>query len=432
MTHPAPPAAGSSALPSEARHVACPSCGLLCDDLVVRTTATGLAVSNTDCARGKAFFERKRPAAEPRVAGKPVNRQDAIAAAAALIRESRLPLYGGLATDVEGVRALIELAETSRGILDHALGDAVRRNMTILQSRGWMLTTLTEARNRADLFIIVAADLDVINPGFYKRIVAPAEAMFVADGKRRTVVLIGASTSPISIEAAGTVDIVRIPTPDERVGNVLAALRARLKSATVSAQGLAGVSLAAIDDLAARCRTADYGVIAWAPAALSGAAGDIVVEQVTELIKDLNVTQRFAGLSLGGNEGVITAAAVCAWQSGYPLRVSYQSGAPVYDPTRHALEACLARGDGDVLVWTATLSADTSPPATRLPLIVLGTPGLALAREPDVLIPVGSPGLDHAGRMVRVDNVVTLPLRRLVDSGLPSVPDVASAIRRAL
>ena len=45
--------------------------------------------------------------------------------------------------------------------------------------------------------------------------------------------------------------------------------------------------------------------------------------------------------------------------------------------------------------------------------LLLGTPGLALAAPPAVFIPVGTPGLDHSARLIRVDNVVSLPLKDL-------------------
>ncbi len=63
---------------------------------------------------------------------------------------------------------------------------------------------------------------------------------------------------------------------------------------------------------------------------------------------------------------------------------------------------------------------------------MLGTPGLKLAGEPDVFIPVGTPGLDHAGRMIRVDNVVSLPLKHLGRADLPVAADVLAAIEAAL
>jgi formylmethanofuran dehydrogenase subunit B len=71
-------------------------------------------------------------------------------------------------------------------------------------------------------------------------------------------------------------------------------------------------------------------------------------------------------------------------------------------------------------------------PATDLPTIVLGTPGLKLTQPATVFIPVGTPGVDHAGRMIRVDNVVSLPLKDLGRSALPRVPDILASIQAAL
>ena len=65
-------------------------------------------------------------------------------------------------------------------------------------------------------------------------------------------------------------------------------------------------------------------------------------------------------------------------------------------------------------------------------MIVLGTPGLKLNRAPVVFIPIGTPGADHAGLIVRCDNVVSLPLRNLGRSSLPRAADILGSIEAAL
>jgi formylmethanofuran dehydrogenase subunit B len=67
-----------------------------------------------------------------------------------------------------------------------------------------------------------------------------------------------------------------------------------------------------------------------------------------------------------------------------------------------------------------------------MPTIVLGTPGLRMSQPPHVFIPIGTPGIDHAGRMVRCDNVVSLPLKDLGRSRLPRAADVLAAVEKAL
>jgi len=409
-----------------------PFCGTLPDDLSVERTDKGLKVLKNGCAKSVAGFERKLPPASPQVKGKEVDLAKAIQEAAKLIGKAALPLYGGLATDVEGMRATMALAERSGGIVDHALSEAQYRNFKILQTTGWIMSTLTETRNRADLFIIAGSDIHKLHPRFFETIVSPPDSMFDVTAPKRTVVFIGKGLDRSGAKGARIGEVITLGCKDEQAAELVALLRARLRGFRVKPPKLEGVTLAEIDALAERCRNAKYGVVVWAPPSLNFPFAELAVEQFTGLVKDLNQTIRFAGLSLGGAEGAITAGAVCTWISGYPLRVSYASGAPDYDPYRWAVGRMLKEGEGDLLVWIASISPDLVPSPTKIPTIVLGTPGLALTEPPSVFIPVGTPGVDHAGRLVRVDNVVTLPLKDLGRADLPPVADVLSAIEAAL
>lgn len=409
-----------------------PFCGTLPDDLSVERTDKGLKVLKNGCAKSVAGFERKLPEAHPQVKGKEVDLNTAIQEAAKLIGKAALPLYGGLATDVEGMRATMALAERSGGIVDHALSEAQYRNFKILQTTGWTTTTLTEARNRADLFIIAGSDIHKLHPRFFETIVSPPDSMFDVTAPKRTVVFIGKGLDRSGAKGARIGEVITLGCKDEQAGDVVALLRARLRGFRVKPPKLEGVTLAEIDALAERCRGAKYGVVVWAPPSLNFPFAELAVEQFTGLVKDLNQTIRFAGLSLGGAEGATTAGAVCTWISGYPLRVSYASGAPDYDPYRWAIGRMLKEGEGDLLLWIASISPDLVAPPTKISTVVLGTPGLALTEPPSVFIPVGTPGVDHAGRLVRVDNVVTLPLKDLGRADLPPVADVLSAIEAAL
>jgi formylmethanofuran dehydrogenase subunit B len=409
-----------------------PFCGTLCDDLTVERTDHGLKVIKNGCSQSIAGFERKLPEAHPQVGGKDVSLGEAVKHAAKLIGKAKLPLYGGLATGVEGMRAVLALAERTGGVVDHALSEAQYRNFKIVQSTGWIMSTLTETRNRADLIIIAGSDVHKLHPRFFERIVSPPDSMFGVTAPKRTVVFIGKGLDRSGAKGSRIGEVVTLACKDEAAGEVVALLRARLRGFRVKPPKLDGVKLAEIDALAELCRNAKYGVVVWAPPSLNFPHAELAVEQFTGLVKDLTQTTRFAGLALGGAEGAITAAAVCTWISGYPLRVSYASGAPDYDPYRHAIGRMLKEGEGDLLVWIASISPSLVPPPTKIPIIVLGTPGLALTAPASVFIPVGTPGLDHAGRLIRVDNVVCLPLKNLGRAELPPVADVLSAIEAAL
>ncbi|MEZ0280843.1 formylmethanofuran dehydrogenase [Methyloceanibacter sp.] len=409
-----------------------PFCGMLCDDLVVERIGMGLKVVKNGSRPSIAGFERKLPPASPSMNGRDVAFAASVKEAARLIGKAKLPLFGGLATDVEGMRATLALAERAGGIVDHALSEAGERNLKILQTSGWITTTLTETRNRADLIIIAGSDIHRLHPRFFERIVSPPGSMFDVTAQKRTVVFIGKGLDRSGAQGSQIGEVVTLGCKDEEAGHVVALLRARLRGFRVTPPKHSGVTLAEIDALAERCRQAAYGVVVWAPPSLDFPHAELAVEQFTGLVKDLNPTTRFAGLSLGGAEGAPTAASVCTWISGYPLRVSYASGAPDYDPYRFNIARMLEDGEGDLLVWVAAISPDLVPPPTKIPTIVLGTPGIALTAAPSVFIPIGTPGLDHAGRLIRVDNVMSLPLKDLGRAQIPSAAEMLSAIEAAL
>lgn len=430
-TQPLPKTAGKSTHDGTFHNVACPFCGILCDDLEITKSAQSLKVVKNGCPKAAAGFERTLASASSEINGQPVTLAEAIAAASALIQKSKLPLFGGLATDVEGMRAVMALADRTRGVLDHALSEGQYRNFKVLQSTGWVMSTLTEVRNRADLIIVAGSDVHTLHPRFFERVVCNPETMFEPQLKR-TIVFIGKGLDSSAVKGPHIGEVIELDCPLDQVGDVVSALRARLKGVPLAAPSIASVPMAAIDDLAARCHKAAYGVVVWAPASLNFPNADLTVQVICDMVRELNATQRFAGLSLGGNEGSVTAAAVSSWQSGYPLRVSYANGIPEHDATRNSLNRMLASGEGDLLVWTATFTTGIAVPKTNLPTIVLGTPGIEMAQPPAVFIPVGTPGVDHAGRLVRCDNVVSLPLRNLGRAPLPSAASVLEAIEAAL
>ena len=413
-------------------NVACPFCGILCDDLSVSRTASGLKVLKNGCDKAIAGFERNVSGAKPQVGGKDASLTEAIAAAAALISKSRQPIFGGLGTEVEGMRAVMSIADKAGGVVDHALSEGQYRNFRVLQSGGWVMTTLTEARNRADLFIFVGSDIHKLHPRFFERVVTNDASMFSDTPPKRTVVFLGEGLDQSAAKGARIGDVVSIPCKGERIGEILTAMRALAKGVPVSGDSIGGVPRKDIEALVERCKTATYGVMVWAPPSLAFANADLTVQAAAEYVKDINQHSRFACLSLGGNEGAVSAGAVCAWQSGFPLRVSFASGKPDYDIERYSMARMLAAKESDLLIWIASYTPDLSPPDTDVPTIVLGTPGLKLARPPAVFIPVGTPGADHAGLIVRCDNVVSLPLQNLRRSTLPRVRDILSQIEAAL
>lgn len=411
--------------------LACPFCGLVCDDLTAQVAGGRLVVQAGGCAMASTGFTRAATAAPvtPRIGGRAASFEEAIAESARLLRAARQPIIGGLGTDVAGARAAGRLADRCGGILDHMNSAAAMRNVLVLQDGGWITTTLSEIRNRADLLIVAGGDIVSRFPRFYERCIGNRETLFASD-RSCEVILLGAA--PASGGASPGAAPTRIPCEVPRLHEAIAVLRALVAGRPVRESGAAGIPHAALAGLAARMQAATYGVFAWAAPDFDFPHAELTVQAIAELVKDLNRAGRFACLPLGGSEGDVTADAVSLWQTGYGGRTGFGQGVPEHDSYHHATARLLERGEADALLWVSSFNPDRTPPASAVPTIVLGHAAMTLEREPAVFIPVGTPGVHHAGHLFRTDRVVALPLARLMETALPSAADAMSAIDAAL
>ncbi|MGZ4995009.1 MAG: formylmethanofuran dehydrogenase subunit B, partial [Methylobacter sp.] len=369
----------------------------------------------------------------PRVDGKDVSLDVAVAKAAALLKNTNQPVIGGCATDVNGMRALLALADRSGAVVDNMNFTGARNNFLALQDSGWMNTTLAEVKNRCDLLLVVGVDLESFSPRFFERYLWNEESMFLDDTGKREVIYLGkapsgnASTSP-SGQTAQVFECANDDLPD-----VVAVLRALVKGNPIRVDSVGGIAVADLQAIADKLKAASYSVVTWAAGALAYSQAELTVQTLSEMVKNINdMNTRSSGLPLGGKEGDQTANQVCGWTTGYPARTRFSSGFPEYDPYLNDTNFLLANGEADALVWVQAFNAKAVPPVTDLPTIVVGRSGMTFAKEPDVFIPVGTPGIDHTGHAYRMDNVVAIRLKKLRESGLPSTFDVLNAIEQAL
>ncbi|HEX6827498.1 MAG TPA: formylmethanofuran dehydrogenase, partial [Burkholderiales bacterium] len=357
---------------------------------------------------------------------------DAVAEAAALLGRARGPLFAGMATDMAGARALLSLADRCGAVVEHMNAAAKLRNLLAVQDGGWITTTLSEVRNRADLVVLAGTSVVSRFPRFFERCVWNAETLFGLDPGKREIVYLGRGLDT----RAGTAPDGRAPQILEcdqaRLGEAFAAMRALLAGQRLQREEAAGLPMEQWRVLVERMKAARYGVVVWAAPDLDFPHAELTVQMLAELIKDLNHVTRCAGLPLGGNDGDFTANGVEMWQTGFPFRTRFGASGPDYDPYHFSSARLLASGEADALLWVSSFDERRGPPGTAVPTVVLGRPGMRFEREPEVFIPVGVPGLDHAGHFFRTDKVVALPLRKLRESALPSVAEAAAAMEAAL
>ncbi|MEA3242623.1 MAG: formylmethanofuran dehydrogenase subunit B, partial [Pseudomonadota bacterium] len=285
------------------RHdIACPFCGLCCDDLTIKSEPEQLTVEANGCPLSQRGFNQSPHSGDtshqPRIQGHGCSLNEAVTHAADLLRHARLPLFGGLGTDVAGARAALRLADRAGAVLDHMNSASMLRNLLAVQDSGWMTATLGEVRNRVDLLVIFASDIEKHAPRFYERFFNNAESMFAQDTAVRELILIGSDADASSV--CGDAHTTSIPCPKDRLGDIAMTLRALLQGRPLQAENVAGIAVVQLREIATRLADAHYGVIAWAAAELDFPHAELAVQAFSSLVKDLNTTTRCSGLPLGG------------------------------------------------------------------------------------------------------------------------------------
>ena len=361
--------------------------------------------------------------------GDAVSHATAIDHAASLLNRAESPLIGGLVTDVNGIRSTMALADACGAMIDHQDSQAAFRNIRVLQDLGWMTTTLTEVRNRADLVIIIGPEVLDDFPRFLERIFHPKPQF---RKKPRQLILLGPwDGRKIPAELKGEHTTI-IKTAMESVTEIAGAVRAILAGQPLDHKQCGGVTITVLNDLAVDLKKSKYSVIAWSDKTFDWPHAELGIEQLVELINDLNESTRSSGLPLGGSNGIMSANQVCTWQSGVPLRCSFAQGQPQHDALLYDCQRLLKSGEADLLLWISSLRSDQPPPDTDIPTIAIGHPDMQFKRAPVVFIPVGIPGIDHNGHIFRMDGAVSLPLRQLRKTDLPSTADVLTKLTKRI
>lgn len=385
----------------------CPACGLLCDDIPVSD------MSRNPCEKSITFFTQPLGTLTPKIAGKPATMAQAVSRASEIIKDANQALLAGLSTDLTGFRGAYQLAVKTKSILAHMNAVSTWRNVKVLQSTGWQTTTLTEVKNRADVVICIGTDVVKHNPRFFERVLWTKDAMFV-NSKQRDIIYLGGKDLDTShgVTPSGKRPTV-LPCDPTQLPEVTAALHALVAGKTIKAQQIADITLSDLADVAERLKQAKYAVLIWVAKDLDFPHAELTIQQITQTATLLNETTRAGGLALGGSDGDTTVNYAHTWLSGLAI---HEETLPAHD----------------ALLWVNSFSPDKVVPNTGMPTIALGHPATKFEHEPEVFIPVATPGLDCAGTLFRVDSSVVLPLKKIRESDLPTLGDVFAQLEATL
>jgi formylmethanofuran dehydrogenase subunit B len=319
---------------------------------------------------------------EARINGKPALLAAAAERAAEILSAARLPVIAGLGTDVAGARASILLAERLRGAYDHMYSARIFADLDVMRQAGLMFTTPNEVRLRADVLLFIGKDLTKIWPAMMERLSPDEIPPFDLAREPRKLLRIapgrGAKADGLTIE---TLDSSNLHT-------TLAALRARAAGRPVSCAKNVRRKL---DEFVEVLKNARFGVAVWGGDSLDS----LSIEMLHGLIRDLNKTTRFSGLPLGNDSNASGVVQTSGWMTGFPVRTSFGRGYPEHDTWRFDATRIIESGEADAALWISAYAHEAPQWKKSIPLVALASPQTAFAREPEVRIEIGCPGIDH-------------------------------------
>lgn len=409
----------------------CPFCSLACDDLRLgRAEDGGVALIAPDCVLARDGFAEAGTGEEarPGIDGRPAEEGAAIRHAAALIATSTAPLVGGLAAEVDGVRAALALADACDASVDHLRSEGLMRLLLPLIESGGVLTTLGEIRNRADLVLVFGPDPRRIAPRLLERALPPAGLFLPEGGARRVIFLAGEPAGDLPPHLS----VETIAAPAGRLAELAGALARLVSGRALPRPEVAGVPAARLAGLAERLGAARYGVALVAPGLVEGDHPDLAIATLLHLVQELNRATRWSVLPVAAGDGLVGASQAMLWQSGVPLRSRFDAQGPRFAPRRISAERLLRHEETDLLIWISAFRPIAPPDVPSVPVIALAHPRTRFAHPPAVFLPVGVPGVDHGGALFRTDGVVALPLAPARPSSRRSAAALLTAIHAAL
>jgi formylmethanofuran dehydrogenase subunit B len=404
----------------------------VCDDL--RLTFVGERLTNAEsaCRLAEPWFAElsslpDRPAAT--IEGKAATLERAVERAAEILSHSCAPLIWGLSrSSTAGQRAAVLLADQIGATVDTTASVCHGPSIMAIQQIGESTCSLGEVRNRADLVIFWGADPAMSHPRHFERYSVDAKGLFVPRGRPdRHVVVIDSEETETSRLADTFIKIRRGADFD-----AIWAIRQLLRDIDLPETVDVGVPHRQLRELADQMKSCRYGAVFFGLGLAQSGLGHTNVEALLRLVKDLNGFTRFTARRLRIPGDVAGADAVLCWLTGFAFAVNLARGYPRYNPGEYSANELLEQNEVDACVFIGTEAcADLSPAAqrnaARLPTIALDYPNVAPQLAATVQFTTAIYGIHAPGTVYRMDEV-PIPVRRLIESRLPTDEEVLRAI----
>ncbi len=309
------------------------------------------------------------------------------------LRRASSILVTGRIHCVESARASIELARRFDAAIDPWDSDPASDAISAMQRGGGYGVSLGEARDRADLWVVVGQDSLLEQ--------TPRLASAMHRGESVPLLLMGRwSDASIQIFRDAGFDVICIECELEDLPKRLGqwARVGQMHSESHVGQWLSG---------------AKYTVLLYAPSALDVESRDLWIEALDRWVLQRNETTRAVTLSWGTLQSSFHQT--CTWLTGFPGRIQFREGIPQYDPHGYRAKDWVDRQTASAQAKSRSLLVWVDDSLEELPreLLELDLPKLIIGPNPgssnhqaDRWLPAGIVGVTHTVNMFRGDQTV--------------------------
>ena len=401
----------------------CPFCSLLCDDIQLEIKENYLKPINSICPILSTSLKKKVDDQFSRVNGKKTNITKAINELSLLLKKSKSTLFTGMETDIKGTKAALDIIDKHKCIIDHFSSDSYVKNLKSMQETGGFFLTLSELKNRSDTIIIIQSSGEEL-PMLFEKYIFPKNT--INNLKKRKVIFIGSKVPKFLYKNKRKINFEYIKSDSDDLLNLISSVR---NSINLQSEEIKDKKILNFLELLKKTK---YGSILWTASELQNDVSDIIINELNLLIQDLNKFTRFSGLSLSASNHILTVNEVLLWQTGFPIRTSFANGFPVHNTEQLSTKKLLDNKEVDLVVWINSFNEKNIIINKKIKNVLIGIPTHSQKNKVDIFIPVGTPGLDHNSHLLRVDKVVSMPLKKIRNISLPSVEQVLNKVKERI
>ena len=404
----------------------CPFCSLHCDDIKASTDGKTFKIhdQNHTCTKNiEKNNIRKNSLIFPMIDGKTSTLSNAITQIKKNLSTHQELLILNHGVELSGLRAILGLASQYGSIIDHVNSETLFQNLNLLQRSGYMATSLTEIKNRADVIVIFGNKIFEKSPRLLEKVLQTQNSL-CTDTRKKEIILVGSFSSRIINDIKKSSRVTNIKINLGMIPGFLDLLTDDEKYKKIN--GLSGKDLIKIKKI---IFNAKYLVAVWTNSDFALTSNpEMIINSISKYIIAYNKDKRGACSPIAGSLGDVTSSQAIAWMTGFASRVKFIGNTFKHDRVSYNNKVLIDNQNVDTIIHISTLTSDKIKLDKRYFNIVLGHPNSSFSSVPDIFIPVGTPGIDYDGIMFRTDNVVSVALKKIREIKLPSIEDIINRL----